>query len=238
MSETVWPKMARKALQGDALQSKRCPPKLEGVINLVNMFPPGVKFPILNARSRLTRFEGEKAEWTRRARFDLYECLKVAPDNFLQFIYGDLSFQTYSSFEPYSPALFKKTTEAIKRYEDFAQLRTKLLRLIRFVKSLELQRRSNSPHVNVPLPLLFSPILDEHGFIQVGGDILIEALRDVKANLIRECAVCKRIFWAKRKDQQCCEPKTCGNVRRVHKSRRLAKERAAEYKANRILKRK
>lgn len=221
--------MARKALQ-----LKRCPPKLAEVIKLVNIFPPGVRFPVLNARSRLAKFEGKKADWTRKARFDLYDCLKEAPDDFRQYIYGDSGLQKYSSFELYSPTLFNKTIKAIKRYEDFARLRTKLLRLIRFVKSLDLQRRAGSPRRNVLLPLLFNPVLDENGFIQVGGDQLIEALRDVKANLVRECAECKRVFWAKRKDQACCDPKTCGNLHRVHKSRLLNKEKASVYKIQRI----
>jgi hypothetical protein len=223
--------MARKALQ-----SKRCPPKLADVINLVNIFPPGVRFPVLNARSRLARFEGEKAEWTRRARFDLYERLKEAPDDFRQYIYSDSGLQNYSSFEPYSPALFDKTIDAINRFEEFAKLRKNLLRLVRFIKSLDLEGRADSVGLDVPLPLLSTPVIDKHGFIRVGGSVLIEALRDVEANRLRECANCKRIFWAKRIDQPCCDPKTCGNRRRVNRSRELQKERANEYQYGRYKK--
>ena len=205
------------------------------LIKLVNLFPPGVRFPVLNARSRLAKFGGDEAEWTKTARLDLYDCLKEAPDDFRQYIYSDPGFQTQPFFQTYSPALFDNTTQAIKRYEDFAQLRTNLLRLIRFIKSLELQQRADSLRADVPLPLLFTPVLDKHGFIRVGGDALIEALRDVEANRVRECANCKRIFWAKRKDQPCCDPKTCGTLRRVNRSRLLKKEKWADYKANRIL---
>jgi hypothetical protein len=227
--------MARKALQSQRLQSQ-CPPKLAELIKLVNLFPPGVRFPVLNARSRLAKFDGDEAEWTKTASLDLYDCLKEAPKGFRRYIYDAPDIQARPFFETYSPALFDNTINAIKRYEDFAHLRTNLLRLIRFVKSFNLQRRADSLRVNAPLPLLFSPVLDERGFIRVGGDALMEALRDVKANLVRECEVCKRIFWAKRKDQPCCDPRTCGNVRRVRKARLLAKEKAAEYKANKILK--
>jgi hypothetical protein len=216
--------MARKALQ-----SKRCPPKLAELIKRVNIFPPGVKFPVLNARSRLANFEGSEAEWTMRASFDLYDCLKEAPEDFRQFICGDTHLQTPSFVETYSPALFDKTINAITRFEEFAELRKNLLRLIRFIKSLDLEGRADSVGIDVPLPLLSTPIIDKHGFIRVGGNVLIEALRDVEANRLKECANCKRIFWAKRRDQPCCDPKTCGNRHRVNRSRKLQKERADQY---------
>lgn len=217
-----------------ALRSKRCPPKLAELIKRVNIFPPGVRFPVLNARSRLANFEGSEAEWIMRARFDLYECLKEAPKDFRQFIYDDTHLQTPSFVEAYSPALFDKTINAIKRFEEFAELRKNLLRLIRFIRSLNLEGRGDSVGVDVPLPLLSTPVIDKHGFIRVGGNVLIEALRDVEANRLRECADCKRIFWAKRIDQPCCDPKTCGNRRRVRRSRDLQKEKAVDYKINRI----
>ncbi|MET0462923.1 MAG: hypothetical protein ABW007_07205 [Chitinophagaceae bacterium] len=223
--------MSRKALQ-----SKRCPPKLAILIQRVNIFPPGVKFPVLNARSRLANFGGSEAEWVMRARFDLYDCLKEAPEEFRQFIYGDTRLQTPSFVETYSPALFDKTINAITRFEEFAELRKNLLRLVRFIKSLGLEGRADLVGVDVPLPVLSTPVIDKQGFIRIGGNALIEALRDVEANRLRECADCKRIFWAKRIDQSCCDPKTCGNRRRVRRSRDLQKEKAAEYKFNRIRK--
>lgn len=223
--------MSRKALQ-----SKRCPPKLAILIQRVNIFPPGVKFPVLNTRSRLTNFGGSEAEWVTRARFDLYDCLKEAPEEFRQFISGDTRLQTPSFVETYSPALFDKTVNAIRRYEEFAELRKNMLRLIRFIKSLHLEGRADSERIDVSLTLLFTPVIDKQGFIRIGGHALIEALRDVEANRLRECADCKRIFWAKRIDQPCCDSNTCGNRRRVRRSRELQKEKAAEYKFNRIRK--
>lgn len=223
--------MARKALQ-----SKRCPPELAKLIELVNIFPPGVKFPVLNVRSRLANVEGNEEEWLRTARFDLYECLKEAPEAFRQFIYDDIGFLTPFFVEEYSSTLFDSTVNAIKRFEDFAQLRKNLLRLIRFIKSLDLQGRADSVRMDVPLPLLLTPVIDKKGIIRVGGNVLIEALRDVEANRLRECADCKGIFWAKRIDQPCCDPKTCGNRHRVRRSRDLQKERAVDYKCSRNLK--
>jgi hypothetical protein len=228
--------MAKKPLQ------TQCPPKLAEVIDLVNIFPPGMRLPALSVRSRLAIFEGDEAkedeaEWTMRARCSLYECLKEAPDDFRQFIYGDPGLHTPSLVEEHSPALFDNTFNAVKRYEDFAQLRAKLLRLIRFIKSHDLQWRANSQRVDVSLPLLFTPVLGERGFIRVGGDMLLEALRDVEANRVKECADCKRIFWATYKNKLYCDSQ-CANRRRVRKSRLLKTEKAAEYKANRILKKK
>jgi hypothetical protein len=219
------------------LQSKHCPPKLARVIELVNLFKPGVRLPVLSVRSQLANFRGrkakqEKAKWTMRARLDLDKCLKEAPDDFRQFIYGNPDLQIPFFVDEYSADLFDSTIEAVKRYEDFTQLRAQLLRLIRFVKSHNLRRRDDSRRIHVPLPFLLKPVLDENGFIRIGGSLLLEALPDIEANRIRECAECNRIFWAKNINQLCCDPK-CANRRRVRRSRDLQRENWLTYKLNR-----
>lgn len=220
------------------LQSKQCPPKLAKVIELVNLFKPGARLPVLNTRSHSAHFRGrkakqDKAKWTMRARLDLYKCLKEAPDDFRQFIYGKPELQIPSFVDEYSADLFDSTIEAVKRYEDFTQLRVQLLRLIRFVKSHNLRRCNDSRRIHVPLPFLLKPVLDENGFIRIGGSLLLEALPDIEANRVKECAECKRIFWAKNINQLCCDPK-CANRRRVRRSRELQKDKEVEYKYNRI----
>lgn len=222
------------------LQSKQCPPKLAKVIKLVNLFKPGVRLPVLNIRSHSANFRGRKAKqhkakWTMRAILDLDKCLKEAPDDFRQFIYDKSDLQIPSFVDEYSADLFDSTIEAVKRYEDFAQLRAKLLRLIRFVKSHNLRRRADSQRIHVPLPFLLKPVLDENGFIRIGGSLLLEALPDIEANRVKECAECKRIFWAKNINQLSCDPK-CANRRRVRRSRELQKEKADEYQYNRYIK--
>lgn len=64
----------------------------------------------------------------------------------------------------------------------------------------------NSPY---PGPVEISTtgrlILDEHKIVRnMKESILVLALEGVNARYLRECAICQRIFFAKRTNQLCC----------------------------------
>ena len=63
-------------------------------------------------------------------------------------------------------------------------------------------------------------VFDPDGKLRVELDEISRALEGVDATRIRECEVCRRIFWAGRIDMVCCSHR-CGNVRtnRLHRAK-------------------
>jgi hypothetical protein len=67
-------------------------------------------------------------------------------------------------------------------------------------------------------------VVDKNGLLSISDDPLLRALRGVRADRIRSCAVCKRIFWAPRVNSECCG-ETCRktfNQRNSREARKLA----------------
>jgi hypothetical protein len=68
--------------------------------------------------------------------------------------------------------------------------------------------------------------------MQFSGHPIIDALTGVKILTIRCCAVCRKFFVARRKDQPCCTPQ-CAHIRRTRLWRAKYPDK---YKQNRIAK--
>ena len=60
--------------------------------------------------------------------------------------------------------------------------------------------------------------VNEKGLIEVDLGEIASALASAEADRIRECGLCRRIFWAGRSDQKCCIPK-CSKVLRTRRWR-------------------
>jgi hypothetical protein len=82
------------------------------------------------------------------------------------------------------------------------------------------------PHVNLLMTI------NQEGVIEFSGHPIIEALTEVNILAIRCCAVCRKFFVARRKDQPCCTPQ-CSRIRRT---RRWRAKYPDKYKQNRIAK--
>ncbi len=76
--------------------------------------------------------------------------------------------------------------------------------------------------------------IDEEGIVRTKNQPLVDAISedDVEAARIRECKVCKRIFWAGRITKQCCSP-ACSNTFRVRRHRYKTAAEKAEHKHKR-----
>src|SRR5215213_720139 len=60
--------------------------------------------------------------------------------------------------------------------------------------------------------------LNSTGIITVSRDLFSDAVDEVEASRIRECDACNRIFWAGRIDQKCCSVK-CNHTRHSRRTR-------------------
>jgi hypothetical protein len=72
--------------------------------------------------------------------------------------------------------------------------------------------------------------VNEWGKIDVKHDRLLELLKCVEVARIRECQVCKLIFWAGRIDQKCC----CTGHAKVLRTREWREKYAEQYKLQRV----
>lgn len=103
----------------------------------------------------------------------------------------------------------------------------------------EYKRRGlNLPPTDIPIPAItiapdafLSLRQNESGKIDVTLGEVAKALAGTEVDRIRECCICKQVFWARRKDQICCVTK-CSKVLRTRRWR----AKAPEYKLRRILK--
>jgi hypothetical protein len=130
--------------------------------------------------------------------------------------------------------------EAINRYEQFNDIRVKLRRIAKSAKKWN-EGEKTTPFVLLKLAERVNFRLDEKGFVSVEANAIAEAMRELQAAKlevarIRECEICRRIFFAGRLDKQSCS-KRCQNNFNVRNSRRNKEESGEAYNIARRKKR-
>jgi hypothetical protein len=73
------------------------------------------------------------------------------------------------------------------------------------------------------IPIQAYVYLDSNGILHTMLNEFAEAIDGVEASRIRECAICRRIFWAGRKTQQCCST-ACAHALRNRRYRAKYKD--------------
>jgi hypothetical protein len=106
---------------------------------------------------------------------------------------------------------------------------SRLMAITQTVRAIVRMKKTRGANVPLASPTEVTR-LDERGCIEFRDGELKQALDGVEAARIRECPVCMRVFWAKRKDKQACSER-CVNARRVREWR---KNYRAKYKLLRI----
>jgi hypothetical protein len=102
-------------------------------------------------------------------------------------------------------------SEALERHENFIYLRQRLR------EAAELTLEEMLEGAKLPIVALDARthlVVDEGGKLRLVIDELTQALDGVEIDRVRECKLCKRIFWAGRKDKKCCSDR-CNNVYNV-----------------------
>jgi hypothetical protein len=69
-------------------------------------------------------------------------------------------------------------------------------------------RAAGFPGAEMPFQVSVSLILNEQGQFKRSNAAILDALIGVRADRIRLCVICNRIFWAPRANSECCG-KTC-----------------------------
>lgn len=228
-----------------ALRSTPVPnDQLARLIELVNLLSPETELPPLKITvmdSLLHTEAGERKfgfdEWVRLAHRNLDENLRGLPEELRQHIWQDATPEssprsaTASNADPNS---WFKTTQAVSRYERYVELTVRLRGLARLVELIFL---TEPPLPGGDFTPLFSGStkaeVGDDGMMHISLDELSQAINGIDVRRIRECPICKRIFWAGRIDQKACT-KEHANVYRVRVSREKYRKDPARYQLRKI----
>jgi hypothetical protein len=88
-------------------------------------------------------------------------------------------------------------------------------------------RDAQFPGVDIPFAVFVNLVVNEHGEFSISTPPVLAALIGVRADRIRSCAICGRIFWAPRINSECCRPRCrkTYNQRHSRENRRLRRRK-------------
>jgi len=195
----------------------RCPAKVKELIDLVNSIPPDRDLP--DMLEIFNQFDEDTAQSVEAMRALIAE----APNNFVS--------TTYSHPWPHLE-LDDEQMWVVARYDYFRSLRDDVRKIARqgMLASLSVEARikylTDNPNKLGWIGPRFQTYLtvNEAGLVVDEPDEWLPALIRIRADRLRACVICQRIFWARQDNMVACGAR-CGNVNRV----RLFRERHSEY---------
>jgi len=224
-----------------ASRSKPCPPKLAGLIALVNMIPPEAKPPVIEEEVWLellktSRWRSKSDDKSVREMFGaaidrINYCLEGMPETFRAYVWQGAKMP--EAFRAHVWRSEKK--HEYLRWYNFIREAVYLYTLIRDSRE---KLRSIIKLKEKPKEIsLFDSLLkgstiieiNEQGLIEIQKDSFTEAVEGVEAARIRECEACSRIFWAGRIDQRGCSLR-CNDILRKRRYRARYKQRLQSAK--------
>jgi len=116
--------------------------------------------------------------------------------------------------------------ETVRSAENFYTFVRESRQKLRRISSLS-RAGSFVRHLNgtlYPLTTTARIEIDERDVIRIIPDQFAEAISGINSTHIRECVICKTIFWAGRRDSMCCSS-SCADKRRKRQHRARYKER-------------
>jgi hypothetical protein len=168
-------------------------------LDLANILPPEADVPVLLPPT-VPVGEVTVEQWNYVAT-----CIKDLAVTFPRFreFMGDVDFERHPPIEAY------------RRCRHLASVRDVLRALARCDKT---KLASEGLAVGAYLEGVISVSTTEKGLLQVDRAPLLRAIEGVEVSRIRECPICRKIFWAGRIDQPCCS-KEHGKVLRTRRWR-------------------
>jgi hypothetical protein len=193
------------------------------------MLPP--ELPLISFRDALLMVESQSTQTVDfdRTRKALNLCLSGLreedrpPDSFRDYILGP-------SDSRYRDAI-SALQDAVNRYVTFRAARLKLCGLAH-INKLGRGRLREFERFLESLGSVTQTEIDEQGRVLFVKDWFGEATDGQEAARIRECGVCRHVFWAGRKDQSCCKP-SCARIFRKRNKRKRDAEKKSEDKTRR-----
>jgi hypothetical protein len=215
-------------------RTKPLPNELLGMlIEKVNLLQTERKLLPLEVSSWDEVDEEHQEDWVSSARRSLQEKLKGHTEELQQHIWQGPTPEFGSEDDPDIDAghLYALTRGSVARYEHLLDLRMRFQKLVAMVELAAPLEYENSIRMDIPLPRstlrprAASTIrieFNDDGTPIFEPDEFSKALEGVDVRRIRECKICKRVFWAGRSDKMCCSKQhnTAYNVRLTRERRR------------------
>lgn len=254
-NKQIWKKIDQQASH----RLKPCPPRLEGLLGVINLVPSEIELPDLETMSRenLKRLydempaiqsdkgrpatTGDAIEYAQRAVDKASRSLAVAKranDEIGQASHLLQAIEICLEGLPPAFCRYVKQDPPGWRHGDedkpYRMLyRYNLVRDARENISRIISRyKQYKPDLSMPVFTVTTTIrISNDGLIEFERDDFMRAIEGVEVERLRRCAICSKFFWAGRLDQQCCS-KNCANTLRNRRWRANSKE----YYATRVLK--
>jgi hypothetical protein len=112
-------------------------------------------------------------------------------------------------------------------YDQLRMMRNNLYRLTEIGKDVE-SYLGKQLDVVLEVLLVEYAYLDQEGKIRRQPNRFAEIIEDIEASRIRACLICRKLFWAYRKDKWCCSEEHSSIIRQ-RQSRINKKEKAGIY---------
>jgi hypothetical protein len=181
-----------------ASRLRSAPEQLRKYIDIANLLPPRESPPeLLPAGAPVA--EVTVAQWSNVVTA-IGDLIKRFP-RFGQFMKG-------VDLRQYPPV------EAYRRCRDFAVVRDVMFALARSDKT----KLAESIPIATSLEGLVSISANQNGILRLERMPLLQAIEGIEASRVRQCPICRNIFWAGRIDQPCCST-PCAKICRTRRWR-------------------
>jgi hypothetical protein len=209
--------MPRKSVP-EALQEKG----LDDLLTIINMLPPDSS--LLEFKDALLLIDQESPNDPQRREKALQTCLSglsghtPLPESFCTYVMGGFCWG-------------ESINEAIMRYLIFWAAHQKIYELALINERGFSDRQFEQFAKNFGRNTW--PELDEDHKLRYRSDLFVEATSGIDPRLIRSCKVCQVIFFARRKDQKCCNSDHA-NQFRVQRWRQKSPDEKLQYNIRRV----
>lgn len=223
-----------------------CKPDLQELLDVINLIPPDHEMKSsgeIYRRKPLLR--QESPEWLAEERkatsafvnylegfpIDIRGIITAAAFDDLKSLLKEIEALPPNSHETEVPDYWRKRIRLInKQIEFYDQLRTmrnNLYRLTEIGKDVE-SYLGKQLDVVLGVLLIEYAYLDQEGKIRRQPNRFAEIIEDVEVSRIRACLICRKLFWAYRKDKWCCSEEH-SRIIRQRQSRSNKKEKGKIY---------
>ena len=215
LNQQVQPDKARQV----SPRSRPAPKELRKAIELVNYLSPDEKMLdfVDVQRTMGDIFEKQLEEWKRSYRQEMEEG-KVTEQKQIQSKTGENAqlIEAYQIVVGQLPIRLQQfigpiTNQTLNIVGSRLGFLSQTVALLRGIAHDNQGNEGASNIYTIPTSLTLET--DESGCIHYSSSPLLEALNGVEAGRIRECQICRKIFWAGRIDKLCCS-KGCGKALR------------------------
>lgn len=217
----------------------QAPKRLAELLALIDMVPPHTELPDLVAVWWKYKKEAEPSSDEKyyilmnAAAEEIKKSIADMPEDFREYVWPKDAQEAIEAL-----GIEEYIDLAVADYTSVREARENLRAIIRIFKDVKPGQFTSSYLGPLDIPTFIS--LDDQGLISIIQAKFINAIDGVEAARIRECEICKRIFWAGRKTQQACSP-ACAHALRNRRYRarykdylirQHMKENATEQKAS------